>query len=75
VRVRVDWLGVPQGAEGEVLGIAFRNPVTYLVRFPGGRHLIPVVHLERVRRTSAPARPHLVAPPGLLVGADAASRW
>ncbi len=64
VRVRVDWLGVPAGAQGEVLGFAFRNPVTYLVRFPGGRHLIPVVNLERMRSTPAPARPHLVPLPG-----------
>lgn len=51
VSVTVGWLSVPQGAKGEVLGVAFHDPIACLVRFPTGLHAIPVVHLELARST------------------------
>ena len=47
VRVTVDWLPVPVGSQGEVIGEVFHNPLTSIVRFRSGMHLIPTVLLER----------------------------
>jgi hypothetical protein len=49
VRVTADWLVVPGGEKGEVLGEILRNPVTCLVRFPSGTRAIPAVLLELTR--------------------------
>jgi hypothetical protein len=49
VRVTADWLAVPGGSKGEVLGEVFHNPVSCLVRFRSGTKLIPAVLLERAQ--------------------------
>jgi hypothetical protein len=49
VRVTADWLAVPGGEKGEVLGEIVQFPVMWLVRFPSGTRVIPAVLLERTR--------------------------
>jgi hypothetical protein len=51
VAVNVDWLGVPVGAVGEIVGFGFENPVTYFVDFSRGVFPIPAIHLSRAGRT------------------------
>jgi hypothetical protein len=47
VAVAVDWLGVPLGSIGEIVGFGFEDPVTYFVDFRRGVFPIPAIHLTR----------------------------
>jgi hypothetical protein len=63
VAVNVDWLGVPVGAVGEVVGFGFEDPVTYFVDFTRGVFPIPAIHLSRTGKPLLRLRDHLARNP------------
>ena len=49
VVVTADWLGVPLGAHGVVVGSGLHHPVTYFVHLGTDIVPLPAIHLRRAR--------------------------